>query len=663
MDKLYKLARVTALAALSLAPLAPQAAGVPVPVEAFFQPRDLSGARLSPSGRWLAAVGAKTGERKKLIMMDTQSEDPPRVIALFETVDVVAVEWMSEDTLIFWVDDTEDVDARSKAAGVFSIQRDGKEMKRLLRRDWDNDFSQRGGKPLEPNFGLIGYGADGSNEIIVGDHHFLKRELTHVTPYYFNVTTRAKRLVTTDDPPHKRVTGWWFDPQGRPRLTSATDGGEVLYFYRGAEGGAWREIGRFPWLHQAFQPAFVDGEGRFFVYMLDKLGNYTELHEFDLAKGAPKPEPLLTTPGFDAEVTRLKEFGSTRTLGYRVTLDDSETVWLNPAMKAFQQQVDKLLPGRVNQLSCRGCDTTDTVLVYSYSDRQPGEYLLYSGKTKTWQRLGQVMAGIEERRMGTTEFLRIKARDGMEFPIWVTRPAGSKPTTALPTVVLVHGGPTARGRSWGFESNAQFLASRGYLVIEPEFRGSSGFGDKLMRAGFKQWGQAMQDDLADALKFAVDKGWADGKRACIAGGSYGGYAALMGVAKQGDLFRCAVSWVGVTDPRLMFEVHWSDISSDAKKYSMPETIGDPVKDAGMLAANAPIELAQRIKAPVLLAYGYQDKRVPLVHGEKMRSALVAAGNKPEWIVYDEEGHGWSRPKNKVDFWTKVEAFLDRNLKQ
>jgi dipeptidyl aminopeptidase/acylaminoacyl peptidase len=184
-----------------------------------------------------------------------------------------------------------------------------------------------------------------------------------------------------------------------------------------------------------------------------------------------------------------------------------------------------------------------------------------------------------------------------------------------------------------------------------------------MRAGFKQWGMAMQDDLADALRLAVDKGWADPKRACIAGASYGGYAALMGVAKQGELFRCAVSWVGVTDPRLMFEVHWSDIRRDAKQYAMPETIGDPVKDERLLAANAPIELASRIKSPVLLAYGYHDRRVPLVHGEKMRAALIAAGNKPEWVVYEDEGHGWVRPRNKVDFWTKVEVFLDKNLKQ
>ncbi|MEH0167798.1 alpha/beta hydrolase family protein [Roseateles microcysteis] len=658
-----QLARALALAFAAAMPLASTAADAPVPVAAFFEPLDLSGAQLSPSGRWLAAIGAKAGERKKLIMLDTQNPSAPQIIALFDTVDVIDVEWMTDDTLVFETQDIEDADSLRKQPSMFSIRRDGKEQRLLIRRERDRDFSARGAKPLEPNFGLLSYGAEGSGEIIVGEYKYTSIDHGYVTPYYYNVTTRAKRLVMTDSPPHKEVGRWWFDPQGRPRLASATEAGKVIYYYRAAQGGDWHEIGRFPFLNQEFTPAFFDGEDRFFVYKLDSQGNYTQLHQFDFATGAPKAEPQFTTPGYDTRVTRLKDRGVDKTVGYRVRLDDSETLWINPAMKAFQQQVDKLLPGRVNLLSCRGCDTTETVLVLSYSDRHPGEYLIYSGKTKSWQRLGNLKAGIDERRMGQTDLLRIKARDGLEFPIWVTRPAGSKPDTALPTVVLVHGGPWARGRSWGFKDDAQFLASRGYLVIEPEFRGSSGFGDKLMRAGYKQWGMAMQDDLADALKFAVSKGWADPKRACIAGASYGGYAALMGVAKQGDLFRCAVSWVGVTDPRLMFDVHWSDIDRDSKKYSMPETIGDPVADEKMLAANAPIMLARQIKAPVLLAYGYHDRRVPIVHGEKMRDALIAAGNKPEWIVYEDEGHGWARPKNSVDFWTKVETFLDKNLKQ
>jgi len=172
----------------------------------------------------------------------------------------------------------------------------------------------------------------------------------------------------------------------------------------------------------------------------------------------------------------------------------------------------------------------------------------------------------------------------------------------------------------------------------------------------------MQDDVTDALKFAVSKGWVDDKRVCIAGASYGGYATLMGLAKDPAQYRCGVAWVAVTDPRLLFNVYWSDISAAAKAYSMPQMIGDLQKDDAMLSANSPLAQARRIKAPVLLAYGGNDRRVPLVHGEKMRDALTQAGNAPEWIVYGDEGHGWMRTNNILDFWRRVDAFLARHLK-
>jgi dipeptidyl aminopeptidase/acylaminoacyl peptidase len=215
-----------------------------------------------------------------------------------------------------------------------------------------------------------------------------------------------------------------------------------------------------------------------------------------------------------------------------------------------------------------------------------------------------------------------------------------------------------------WDPEAQFLATRGYVVIEPEYRGSTGYGEAHFRAGWKQWGQRMQDDVTDALKFAIDKGLVDPKRVCIAGGSYGGYSTLMALArdKDKDMYKCGVAWVAVTDPRYMYSVHWSDISEKSKTYTLPEMLGDPQKDAAMLKANAPIELASKIRAPVLLAYGARDRRVPLVHGEKMRDALKEAGSAPQWVVYDDEGHGWARTVNRIDFWRRTEAFLAKYLK-
>jgi dipeptidyl aminopeptidase/acylaminoacyl peptidase len=244
--------------------------------------------------------------------------------------------------------------------------------------------------------------------------------------------------------------------------------------------------------------------------------------------------------------------------------------------------------------------------------------------------------------------------------VWVTLPpqTDGKP---LPAVVLVHGGPHIRGTEWAWHAEAQFLASRGYVVIEPEYRGSTGYGIRHERDGFKQWGLAMQDDISDALKFAVGKGWADPKRACIMGGSYGGYAALMGVVKDPDQYRCAVAFAAVSDPRNVFDMHWSDFGADTRDNFLPMTMGDRKADEARFIATSPVEQVARIKAPVLLVHGSVDKRVPVQNGERMRDALQKNGKQVEWVLYPDEGHGFRLPENRYDYWRRVEAFLAKQL--
>jgi dipeptidyl aminopeptidase/acylaminoacyl peptidase len=291
---------------------------------------------------------------------------------------------------------------------------------------------------------------------------------------------------------------------------------------------------------------------------------------------------------------------------------------------------------------------------------QPRVTYLYNTETRKLSRVGSSLPSIEPRQMSRTEFLRYPARDGLQIPAYLTLPKGL-PKTGLPLVVLVHGGPFVRGSQWRWDSEVQFLASRGYAVLQPEFRGTTGYGSELFSAGHKQWGQAMQDDLADGARWAIAQGMVDPKRICIAGASYGGYAALMGLKKNPELFRCGVSWVGVTDIGLLFSSAWSDISGEAKKYSMTQLIGDPVADAAMFKANSPLEQAAHIKQPMLLAYGGWDTRVPVVHGERFRDAVQAHNRDVEWVVYPKEGHGWSTVETRLDFWGRVERFLARQL--
>jgi len=283
-----------------------------------------------------------------------------------------------------------------------------------------------------------------------------------------------------------------------------------------------------------------------------------------------------------------------------------------------------------------------------------------NSETRQLINLGQERSAIRPAQMGTMDFVRFKARDGLEIPAYLTVPAGEIKKN-LPLVVLVHGGPYVRGATWGWNAEVQFLASRGHAVLQPEFRGSTGFGDKHFRAGWKQWGLGMQNDVADAVRWAIEQGIADPQRVCIAGASYGGYAALMGLVNDPELYRCAINWVGVTDIQMMFDVGWSDISDTWKAYGMPLLVGDPQADAAQFKATSPLQQAARIQRPLLMAYGAWDVRVPVVHGERLRDALKAHNKDVEWVVYPSEGHGWQDVKTQVDFWARVEKFLARHL--
>jgi dipeptidyl aminopeptidase/acylaminoacyl peptidase len=347
----------------------------------------------------------------------------------------------------------------------------------------------------------------------------------------------------------------------------------------------------------------------------------------------------------------------------RFTTDAAGVSWFDPAMKAAQEAVDKLLPGRVNWLDVPARAETPFMLIDSWSDRQPHSYLLYNRETGKLRAIGQAHPAIDAARMAALEMVRIKARDGLSIPTWLTVPNDSK-GKQLPMVVMVHGGPYVRGYQWSWNPEAQFLASRGYVVLQPEFRGSRGFGSRHFRAGWKQWGLAMQDDIADATRWAIAQGIADPKRICIAGASYGGYATLMGLIKDPDLYRCGVNWVGVTDIKLLYTGHWSadsDTSDMYKRYGMPALVGDLDQDADQLAATSPLVQAARINQPLLMAYGGVDKRVPVYHGRKFYDAVKATNKNVELVVYENEAHGWSLVKTRVDFWTRVEKFLQKNI--
>jgi dipeptidyl aminopeptidase/acylaminoacyl peptidase len=271
------------------------------------------------------------------------------------------------------------------------------------------------------------------------------------------------------------------------------------------------------------------------------------------------------------------------------------------------------------------------------------------------------MPWIDPKKMSPMTPLRFKARDGLEIPAYLTVPRGSSGKN-LPLVVMIHGGPWVAGDEWYWNPEVQFLASRGYAVLQPNYRGTTHYGWKHFSSSFKQWGLAMQDDVTDSVRWAIDEGVADPKRVCIYGASYGGYATMMGLAKEPQLFKCGINYVGVTDLDLFLSATWSDFAySEFLKYQMKDMFGDASRDRERLKATSPVELASRITAPVLMAYGAQDVRVVPEHGTRMKAALERQGRPPEWMMVEGEGHGFREPKNQVMFYGAMEKFLERNI--
>ncbi len=650
-DRWFTFGRVLALLGLAclLTPAGTVAADLP-PVESFFTRAKLQHASLSPSGKWLAVTAAAGTGRLALAVVDSEGKQAPVITASFSNADVVSFEWVNDDRLVFSVGDLIVGFSEQKfGAGVYSIKRDGTEQRQLARsRD-----------RYRPE-GLLAVPRNGADSVILGEYEFdLAGDLESVNATRVNVATGRKESLSLERPAHSR--GWLFDPSGEPRVVVASSDGTERIFWRGPRDSAWRQIASFPSLKVGFVPVAVDGQGNLYGLVPEGTAQTTVLTRFDFATGKPADDVLARTPGFDFSGQLILGAKDSRLVGLRLLTDARTTVWFEPGMKRIQAAVDAKLPGHVNLVSCADCVAPEVVMINSFSDQDPGSVWIYRPATEEWHVVGQRRPEVEAAKMARLDLHRIKARDGRELPVWVTMPKGAGPQA--PAVVLVHGGPQVRGSEWRWDAEAQFLASRGYVVIEPEFRGSDGYGATHMEAGWKHWGDTMQDDNEDALAWAVSKGLVDPKRACIAGASYGGYATLMSLIRHPTTYRCGVAWVAVTDPRLLFNEEWaSDLQSDARRYYLPTVVGDLVKDADMLRRSAPVERAGEIRVPVFLAFGRDDRRVPIEHGTRMRAAMTAAGHPPEWLVYEGEGHGWRTTEHQLDFWRRIDAFLAKELK-
>lgn len=649
-----------ALATLAAWPLDRIEAQVPVADPALFFARpQMTGAAFSPNGKRLAMRSRNKEGRAMLSVLDLETLTPFPLYAA-ESDDVQSFFWVNNERLAFTLGDLEAPVADQDAApGLFAVNHDGKNFRQLVERQ--RAWLKVGGdvRNLQP-WNTVPLSADTSTQgaemwafrvdAYDGKDYGFMRLLS------LNTATGSAREV--DAPLHGEH--WWFDRGGRLRLAMTRHGNRSALLWRADEGSAWKTL-------REFDPYVDDGnlavvglgvDDRLYVAARqgsDKLSVWT----LDPDTGKLSDQPLVRSPQYDVRAELIQR--EDRVLGLRFAIDGEVTQWVDADMNALQQQIDKVLPRTVNRLSVPRSGAEPWVLIESFSDVQPSVYYLFNRSTRKFTKLGAKRPDLDAKNQASMDIHWIKSRDGRDFPVWVSLPKGSAGKN-LPTLVLVHGGPWVKNATWNWDAEVQYLCALGYAVVQPQFRGTQGLGAAWESAARKQWGRAMQDDVADATRWAIAQGIADPKRIAILGASYGGYSTLMGLARDPDLYRCGVAWVAVTDLDLLYGAHWSDTSDAYKRFGMPTLVGDRVKDADMLKANSPIHVAGRIRQPVLLAYGEKDVRVPVEHGRAMRKALADGGNtQVEWLTYPKEGHGWIEASTKADFWARVATFLAKHL--
>lgn len=458
-------------------------------------------------------------------------------------------------------------------------------------------------------------------------------------------------------PPGKPIK-WAFDRQGRLRAISVinsavfSDVSTITHWYLPDGQPRWVKLKEFKITDDYWLPMYVPDEPDTLV-INSRIGRDTyALFNYDVKQGrqtemlAGHPTQDITSwRGIDEEA-----FNYVSTQGML-----PQQVWFDPTWARMQAQVDLLLPKRINVISG---DPERKMFIHSRSDIDPGSWYLLDLAEKKLTEIGRVKPELASAQLQPMEIISYKAADGLTIPAYLTRPKERQ--AAAPLVVLIHGGPVARDH-WGFDADVQVLASRGYAVFQPQFRGSSGFGRAFEHAGYRQWGRAMQDDITAGVHHLIREGIADGKRICIVGASYGGYAALWGLIKTPELYKCGVSFAGVTDIAHMFS-DWSDSSFDkVSRQVMAFRIGDRGDRAELFDPVSPLRHADRIVAPVLLMHGEDDERVPISHGKKMLRALQERNKQVTWLTFEEEGHGLHYIKNQYQYYVTLLDFLEKHL--
>lgn len=618
-------------AALDL-PAGSAAAATPeLPVEQFFQAPAMAGLEFSPDGKRILCLVPHKG-RMNLAVIDLEKKSK-NLLSSFDDKDANGPFWASNDRILFFGDRDGD-----ENFDIYSVNADG------------SDPSM-----ISPNrsMQLLRRLKDDPTSILV------QAAITHND--WFDV---AKMNLKTGklSPPIAKAPGpvsyYVLDHDNQVRFAVLDDSHAHVrrILYRDTDRAEWRDVASFAYGHASWRPLAFDADNRT-IYVASDLGQKTTgVFRYDTAAPNISFEKVFTDPTYDVDELIVDD-STNQVVGVTFEGDRRRFHWLDAGLEAVHRRLEQSLPDVVHSPTQFSKDGS-RIVFYSYGDRDPGVYYLYDRKRQRVEELAVVNPKIDPSQMAVMKPISYTARDGLKLHGYLTLPPGRE-SKNLPVVIHPHGGPYGPRDEWSFNSEVQFYANRGFAVLQVNFRGSGGYGYWFEAAGFKKWGLEMQDDLTDGVKWLIEQGVADPKRVVISGASYGGYAVMAGLVYTPELYAAGINYVGVVDIRNLIP----KTAPAANMYWMHTRLGDLSKseDRKRIHDTSPVHFADRIRAPLLMAYGRNDRRVTIDQGYDIKRALERSKVAHELIIEKEEGHGFRNETRRIAFYKRVDDFLKAHV--
>lgn len=598
-----------------------------IPMQDFFKNPPQVSFKLSPDGEYLSFL-SPWENRFNIHIQKIGTETITRITSATQR-DIFGYMWANSTRLVYVQDQGGDENFR-----LYAVNRDGTEFKDLTPFD-------------KVRVELVDDLDNSDTEMLIAMN---KRDPRVFDVYRINIYTGEMTMIAENP---GNIGGWMTDHEGKLRLAMITDGVNVGILYRENESQEFRLILRTNF-KESVTPLFFTFDNKN-LYVTSNIGrDKAAIYEYNLAEN--KFGNLIYEHA-EVDVAGLLASKKRKIItGVAYTTDKRKYHFFDEQRKNMQSDLEQKLPGYEVLITNMTQDETKA-LVVQYSDKSRGAYYFYNITTKELNKLVDISPWLKEEDMADMKPITYTSRDGLVIHGYLTLPRGVEPKN-LPVVINPHGGPWYRD-NWGFNPEVQFLANRGYAVLQMNFRGSTGYGRQFWAASFKKWGKEMQDDITDGVQWLIKEGIADPKRVGIYGGSYGGYAVLAGLAFTPDVYACGVDYVGVSNIFTLLSSippYWQPILQ-----MLYEMIGDPEKDADLLRAASPVFHADKIKSPLLIAQGANDPRVTKSESDQMVSALKARGIDVPYLVKDNEGHGFANEENRFDFYRAMEQFLSKHL--